>query len=106
MSDTENSTKQRGRPFQKGKSGNPGGRPGQLGEFREMCRTHTAAAVTALVEALSVGGTESVSAARVLLEYGWGKPAAAPEDNAALRESGRLPLTREECLAIAKGETP
>lgn len=106
MSDTENSTKQRGRPFQKGKSGNPGGRPGELGEFRELCRTHREKAIEGLLKALGDGGSAAVAAARVLLEYGYGKPAAAPEDNAALRESGRLPLTREEVLAIAKGETP
>ena len=105
------STKQRvvGRPFPKGVSGNPDGRPGGYAEFREMCRSKSPAAVEALEGALSEGGPSAVAAARVLLEYGWGKPSSAPEDLDAVREGGGSALavlTRDELLAIAKGETP
>lgn len=71
----ENSAQQRGRPFQKGQSGNPGGRPSGYAEFRELCRSHSPRAVGALVAALS--DEDAVSAAKVLLEFGWGKPTQA-----------------------------
>ena len=34
-----------GKPFQKGKSGNPGGRPRVVAEVRELARAHTAEAI-------------------------------------------------------------
>ena len=98
-----------GRPFQKGVSGNPTGRPGGYEEFRALCKARTPEAVAALVAALGNSDASSVGAARVLLEYAWGKPASAPEDLDALKDSslGRLTmLTRDEILAIAKGEEP
>jgi hypothetical protein len=35
---SENSKKQRGRPFKKGESGNPKGRPAEFRAFKERCR--------------------------------------------------------------------
>lgn len=99
---------QQGR-FAPGVSGNPNGRPGGYAEFRELCRSKSPAAVRALEGALGEGGPSAVAAARVLLEYGWGKPSSAPEDLDAVREGGGSALsvlTRDELLAIAKGEEP
>ena len=42
-----------GRPFQKGQSGNPGGRPKIMAEVREAARAHTKAAIDALVANLT-----------------------------------------------------
>lgn len=67
----ENRTQQ-GR-FAKGKSGNPGGRPALIGEFRDKCRERTDAALKALEDALE-DPLARVAAAKVLLEFGWGKP--------------------------------
>jgi hypothetical protein len=109
MGDTQNSAKQRGRPFQKDDPRiNKGGRPADYGKFRELCRTKSPAAVQALEAALSEGGAAAVAAARVLLEYGYGKPSSAPEDLEAVREGGvsLSVLTRDELLKIAKGEEP
>lgn len=66
----DNRTKQ-GR-FVKGASGNPGGRPALIGDFREKCRERTDAALEALVAALE-DPMARVSAAKVLLEFAWGK---------------------------------
>jgi hypothetical protein len=68
----------RGNPaWRKGVSGNPGGRPKGSAEVRELARSHTAAAIEALVSI--VGNDDSppaarVSAAQALLDRGWGKP--------------------------------
>lgn len=95
--------------FKPGVSGNPNGRPGGYAEFRDLCRSKSPQAVEALEGALTEGGPSAVAAARVLLEYGWGKPASAPEDLDAVREGGGnalAVLTRDELLRIAKGEEP
>lgn len=107
MSNPENSGKQ----FVKGKSGNVGGRPKGYAAFRKSFRgvEDTALIRARLLELIAADGSQSVAAAKLWLEYGWGRAPAAPEDNAALRESGRgLPpgLTAEQLLALARGERP
>ncbi len=74
--------KQRGRPFQKGQSGNPSGRPKRSAEIRALARRHTASALEALIEIATRGSSENarVAAANALLDRGWGKPASTPPE--------------------------
>ena len=67
----------RGRPFRKGVSGNPGGRPKVVAEVRDLARAHTGTALATLVDICRNGESESarVAAACALLDRGWGKPA-------------------------------
>jgi len=72
----------RGRPFGKGESGNPGGRPKGVGEIRDLARQYTPAALATLVEICENGRNESarVAAASALLERGWGKASVSADD--------------------------
>ncbi len=83
MDTPETAPKRRGRPFQKGRSGNPGGRPKQAAELRTLARRQTASALATLIEIATQGSSESarVAAANALLDRGWGKPGPAPPDS-------------------------
>ena len=68
-----------GKPFEKGKSGNPGGRPKAVTEVRDLARQHTEIAIAALVAIATTSESDAarVAAASALLDRGWGKPAQA-----------------------------
>ena len=69
------SAKRRGRPFEPGQSGNPGGRPKALGELRDLARTHAAEAINELARLAVKARSESVrvAAIRELLDRGYGR---------------------------------
>lgn len=69
----------KGKPFAKGQSGNPSGRPKIIAEIRDLARTHTDLAINTLAEICAVADKDSarVSAAVALLDRGWGKPIQA-----------------------------
>ena len=76
---TESSAKRRsrGRPFEKGVSGNPGGRPKGDGTVKELARAHTLEAIETLVAMLGAESERTrVAAAEALLSRGWGTPTA------------------------------
>ena len=66
-----------GRPFPKGQSGNPGGRPKELRDVIELARSHTTDAIETLVAAMNSDSAPwgaRIAAANAILDRGWGKP--------------------------------
>ena len=67
----------RGRPFQKGTSGNPGGRPKVLGDVQELARERSPEAIKILANVMrdeKAPPAARVAAANALLDRGYGKP--------------------------------
>ena len=62
--------------FQKGHSGNAGGRPRDEHKVSELARSYTTEAIDTLVDLMRHGNDDRVrgTAAQALLERGWGKP--------------------------------
>jgi hypothetical protein len=68
----------RGRPFPKGKTGNPHGRPKELEDVRAAAREHTSEAIERLAFWMrSENPRVSVAAASALLDRAWGRAAQA-----------------------------
>lgn len=63
--------------FKPGQSGNPSGRPKEIGHVRDLARAHTEDAIRTLVEIKrdpSQPAPARVAAAQALLDRAWGKP--------------------------------
>ena len=73
----ESSQKQRGKgaPFQKGRSGNPGGRPKAEGEVRELARQRGPEAFDKLCSLMdSANPTVALRACEAVLDRAYGRP--------------------------------
>lgn len=85
---------------------NPTGRPKGDRWFRELCRKRTRKALKALTDALAdEDGKIRVSAAKALLEFGWGRAPAAgfmpPKEDAASAADPLEGLSPAEIRALA-----
>ena len=62
--------------FEKGKSGNPGGRPKAMREVEALAQKHTAEAITELARIYKNSPSDSarVAAINSILDRAWGKP--------------------------------
>jgi hypothetical protein len=89
----------RGRPFERGKSGNPGGRPKVIADLRNLARQHTPAAIKELARLALRARSEGVrvSAIRELFDRGYGKATSPP----VLFELPRLASASEASKAMA-----
>ncbi len=65
--------------WKKGQSGNPGGRPKEVGEVKALARQHTKEALETLAKMMKNGTPDRtrVAAAEALLNRGWGSPTQA-----------------------------
>jgi hypothetical protein len=73
--------------FQKGQSGNPGGRPKEDNEVKRLARQQSKAAIRRLTFWMKSDNPKaSVSAAQALLDRGYGKPAQAIEHSGEITE--------------------
>lgn len=78
--------------FKKGQSGNPGGRPKETKDVRDLARQYTEQAVLKLVYWMNQGANPraSVAACTALLDRAWGKPAQELELSA--KDGASLPI--------------
>ena len=89
--------------FQKGVSGNPGGRPKIKVDMRERVRVHAGAAIDTLLAVMHDDKAPSaarVSAAIAILDRGYGRPAQAVHQHVTRHIDE---LSDAELIAIATG---
>lgn len=91
-------------PFEKGKSGNPGGRPKVVGEVQTLARQSTAEAVETLRDIMrdkKAPPAARVTAANSILDRGYGRPSQTI--NSGGRDTPLEQLSDAELNAIAAG---
>jgi hypothetical protein len=92
----------KGRPFPKGVSGNPGGRPKVLSDVQEPARQKSPEAITTLANIMhndKAPPAARVAAANALLDRGYGKPTQPISQTLAKVDPSSI--SDEELAAIA-----
>ncbi|MDI6824722.1 MAG: hypothetical protein QME87_10275 [Bacillota bacterium] len=89
----------------KGSTPNPGGRPKEIAEVRELARQHTEEAISVLVEIMldpEAKHAARVAAANALLDRGWGRPQQALE--VTQQDAGlRIVISEKVAAALEAG---
>ncbi len=87
-------------PFEKGKSGNPGGRPKEIAEVRELAKKHGPAAIKRLVKLMaSENERTAVAACEAVLNRGYGRP---PQSVTLAGEEGGPPVQVEGIVKLVR----
>ena len=91
--------------FQKGQSGNPGGRPRDEQKVAELARSYTKEAIHKLVALMRCGNDERVrgTAAQALLDRGGGRPKVEVVADGAGADIEALRLINEQSEADQTG---
>src|SRR5436309_8237921 len=92
----------KGKPFRKGISGNPGGRPKVLGDVQELAREKSPEAIDTLSNIMrddKAPPAARVAAANALLDRGYGKPTQPISQTLARVDPATM--SDEELAAIA-----
>lgn len=93
-----------GKPFEKGKSGNPGGRPKTPPEVKAMFEAKGPEAFKLLSEHLTHEDARIAQAAALaILDRAYGKPVQQIEQNTTLKKASEL--TNDELAVIAAGSS-
>ena len=83
-------------PFEKGKSGNPGGRPKENKEVKELARKYSKEAIERLVFWMRSNEPRiSLQASQALLDRGYGKPSIDSEGS-MMNEQIILSLSQDD----------
>lgn len=99
----ESSLEQRAKPtkpatsgsWKPGQSGNPGGRPREIGYLRELAREKTEEAIETLADVMQHGSDAArVAAATALLDRGYGRPSQSIEVEANVRDTRSSQIAR------------
>lgn len=96
------------KPFKKGQSGNPGGRPKTDVHIRDLARAHTQEALETLVAVMRAADsppTAKVAASSVIIDRGWGRAPQTVDVNFLNQLSdGDLDKRIAQLFAIAAGD--
>ena len=89
-------------PFKKGQSGNPGGRPKEVSEVKDLARTYGVDAIERLVELIASDNERTaVAACEAILNRGYGRPA---QSMSLSGDEDKLPVQLEGIVRFVRAD--